>query len=169
MSCRKIQQLIQAYVDGEVSPAERSRVEAHVDQCAACAGALRETRQLTALLAGAPERRVSDRFEHDLMAALQRAEPQAAPAAWWERFRLRFEWRVRMPALATAGGLAAALVVSLAVTPFLSGTGQHETAAADPRERSRYISQVVERHQQLEDSDAINASIDLSTGSLITQ
>lgn len=167
MSCQRIQRLIQPYVDGELSREERDRVEAHVDGCAACAREVREAGRLVSLLAGALERRVSDRFEQDLMAALERAAPRSAPAAWWERFRLRFDWRVRVPALATAGGLAAALVISLAVTPLMPRTGGGGGPTIE--ERNQYVSQVVERHQQLEDSEAINASIDLGTGSLITQ
>jgi anti-sigma factor RsiW len=44
---------LDAYHDGELSPDEAHRVEAHVGQCAACAADLRQRRRLSALLGGA--------------------------------------------------------------------------------------------------------------------
>ena len=40
MNCEQFQPLLASYTDGEIPPAERSRVEAHVATCAACRRAL---------------------------------------------------------------------------------------------------------------------------------
>jgi len=49
-SCQQIESLIQAYIDGELSTAERVVLERHTDGCAACAGRVEEQRASAALL-----------------------------------------------------------------------------------------------------------------------
>jgi anti-sigma-K factor RskA len=132
-----------------------------VSACPACARCLEETRQLVFVLAGAPRRQVSDSFEHHLMAALRETAPASSGAAWWERFRLHFEWRLRVPAMVAATSLAAALVVGLAM-PVVN----------QQAERRHFVTDAVARHRQLEHAnpdtnwDAIEASIHLSTGNV---
>lgn len=163
MSCRRFQFLIQGYLDGEATPRERSAVERHVAECRACEAELKSSRALAGLLAGAPARSVSESFEEKLMAAIQAARPSAPPAAWWERFRLRFEWRLRFPAMMTAGSFAAAAIAGLV---FLQVQDYHETL----RQRHEYVSTAVERYRQLQaadskvDWDEVDASIELNSG-----
>ena len=169
MSCRRIERLIESYVDGEASGGERETVERHVSGCAACAVVVEESRRLRALLAGAPQREVSAAFERNLAAALQEVPSASGSAAWWERFRLRFEWRLRVPALVTAGSVAAS---ALAVSLILPQVQQSQVSQA----RERYVASAVERHRQLEESadaagpvnwDAVDASIEANTGSVV--
>jgi anti-sigma factor RsiW len=46
MSCDEIQALIAGYVDGELTPEERARVEEHVGSCSGCAQELADQRAL---------------------------------------------------------------------------------------------------------------------------
>ena len=167
MSCRKIQFLIEAYVDGAASPLEREQVDAHVAQCEACARALAASRQLTSVMHATPARAVSDDFERKLARALQNTQPKPEAAAWWERFRVRFEWRLRVPALAAAASLAAAVFVG-AVGPLAVQYGQMQ------QERGRMVTGAVARHRELQRAeprmnwDAVEASIDLSAGHITT-
>lgn len=168
MSCRKTRFLIQGYLDGEVTAAERSAVEAHVAECRPCEQELRTSRQLLAALTGNPERSVSEGFEHRLMKAIEDHRPAARTAAWWERFALRFEWRLRFPAMVTAGTLATAAlagIVFLRVQDF-------DQARQD---RQEYVARAVQRYEQLQRSDAkvnwdaVDASIDLNSGKIVTE
>jgi anti-sigma factor RsiW len=167
MICRRVELLIQAYVDGAASRGEREVVDAHVSRCGRCAAAMAESRRLVAVLAGAPAREVSDTFERNLMAAVRHAAPVSSRAAWWERFQLRFEWRLRVPAMVTAGSLAVAVIAAV-VAPQVAGVGEAR------RERGQYVSQAVQRHRQIEQTtdvnwEALDASIQLSTGTIVTE
>jgi anti-sigma factor RsiW len=163
VSCRGFERPVQAYVDGELAAPERARVEAHLEACEACDSRARELSRLRQVLRRVPERRVSEGFEASLAAAVREREATSPVLAWWDRLRLRLEWRYRLPALATAGSLAAALLVGVCtqgVSSYVAG-----------QERSRYISAAVERHEELPavNWDAVDASIELSTGDLVTE
>lgn len=168
MSCRKIQFLIQGYLDGEATSAERAAVEQHVERCGACAAELASSRQLLGLLGQDPQRSVSADFEQNLRAALRETRPAPGVAAWWERLRLQLEWRLRVPALVTAGSLAVALVAGVA-------TLRVQDLRETQRERQEYVSTAVERYEQLQQAetkvnwDAMDASIDLNSGSVLTE
>lgn len=168
MSCRKIQFLIQAYLDGESSAAESAAVERHVAACPECAADLASSRQLLSVLGASPQRKVSAGFEERLCAALAESRPKSGLTAWWERLRLQHEWRVRVPALVTSGSLAAALLAGL-VTLRVQDQQQVQ------RERQEYLSTAVERYQQLQRADsqvnwdAVDASIELNSGQVITE
>src|SRR4051812_20506040 len=136
MNCKKIRNLIQSYVDGHIDGSERQQVEHHLEQCAPCAREAKSTRDLVRLLGRVPERSVSASFERELMAAVEARAPASAPAAWWERFSLHFEWRLRVPALVTAGSLAAVVLA----TPLV----YHQQKV---QERDRFISSAMERHR----------------------
>jgi hypothetical protein len=73
------QQLVSAYCDGEVTPEERARVEAHLAECAECAEALAAYRRLgqaiRALPQGTPSRTLWFRIQEGL------ARP--ARPLWW--------------------------------------------------------------------------------------
>lgn len=168
MSCRKVQFLIQGYLDGEASAPERALVEQHVARCRACEAELKSGRALAGLLSGSPTRPVSDAFETRLMAAVEAARPASPPAAWWERFRLRFEWRLRFPALMTAGSFAAAALAGLVYL-------QVQDFQQAQQERQEYVSTAVRRYEQLQRADSkvnwdeVNASIELNSGSIVTE
>lgn len=168
MTCAKIRFAIQSYVDGAASPGEREAVEAHVAHCAACAQELATTRQLVGLLGTSPARRVSEEFDRNLHAALRGAQQAAPGAAWWERFRLQFEWRLRVPAMVAASSLAVGILAAV-VTP---GYQRYQEQA---EQRERLVSSAIQRHQQLEQAapnsnwEAVDGSIELTTGSVVVE
>ena len=167
-SCKKFQNQVHEYVDGSLPLAAREAVERHLRHCPACAGEAEACRRLRRALSSVPERRVSDAFEANLATALRETAPAPSAAQWWERFRLRYEWRFRVPAMAAAGGLAVAILAAVAVPPLT-------TPSARAQARRQYLTRAVERHQQLEDAgrdvdwEAVDASIALSTGSVLTE
>jgi hypothetical protein len=82
MTCDAVRKLIPLYFYGELPAGEEDRVEAHLQECAACAGEM----DRMASLAGAMGRRQAevpalllDRCRADLSAAIQEAAPLAGP------------------------------------------------------------------------------------------
>ena len=75
MSCDRAAQL-HAYHDGELSPAERDAVEAHLRNCVDCAELLADLRRVSALVATAPMENLSPialaRLEKSFYAARDR-------------------------------------------------------------------------------------------------
>lgn len=115
---------IQGYLDGELSPDESARAEAHMAACAACAEAVREAEAELALFAGAfeadslvavPTERLRERIDAavaDLQYAHRRGAAEPDREAWSVRrwFASLAESFALTPARAAAfGGLAAVL------------------------------------------------------------
>ena len=168
MRCKQVEQLIELYADGAAGERERTAVEQHVAGCDGCARALQQSRALRAALGAMPSRNVSAAFEQRLMAAVaeEAPTPAAGASAWLERLRLRFEWRLRVPALVTAGSLAAALIVGL-LAP-----GQLSQVTSQEAQRQEFVYSAVNRHEELKvssevDWEAVDSSIELSTGDLL--
>ncbi len=167
MSCGRIQNLIHSILDGRASAAETALVEDHLERCAECAAEMESSRRLCAVLRGIPQRRVSDEFEQKLAAAVGETMPHPAPQAWWDRVRMQFDWKLRLPVPMAAFSLAAAVFAAV-TAPLLVQYQQRQW------ERGRMLAVAVERHQQLERAeprvnwDAMDASIDLSAGHVTT-
>lgn len=159
MSCKKYVRLIETYVDGAATADERRAVETHVAECSPCAGSLKTSQRLASMLQAASERKVDGGFEARLFAAITEREPEPSRAAWWERFRLLFEWRYRMPGLVMASGLAAAVICGVIAPPIVQNeAGKREVMAA-----------TVQQHKQLSaqpdvSPDAVDATIELLSG-----
>ena len=111
---------LDAYHDGELSPAERAAVEAHLRDCPSCAAELAAIRGMSAAFADAPPREPS----HEQLLALARgvrAEPSDA------RMLLRL-FR------ATAVAAAVLLACTLAAATYLSRRTEaaaHEATVLD--------------------------------------
>jgi hypothetical protein len=92
MSCDWVAKSIPLYFYGELTAAEEERMEAHVDECAACAGALERQRQLAAALDRRlvePSSQLLDECRADLMAAVAGATARASgavPKSAWTLF-----------------------------------------------------------------------------------
>jgi anti-sigma factor RsiW len=106
---------LDAYHDGELSPAERSDVEAHLRDCPSCAAELAAMRGMSGAFADTAPREPSHEQLLELAASV-RAEPSAADA----RMLLRL-FRV------TANAASLLLVCALAAAAYLS---QRTKAAA---------------------------------------
>lgn len=166
MTCGKIQRLIQGYVDGESSAAEQAAVETHAAACADCGQVLAESRQLASWMAATPARTVSADFDRKLREALPQTAPVHHGHAWWERFCVRFEWRLRVPALVTAGSLATAIVAAV-MAPQLTN--------APTNEQRVLLTSALQRHHELRGAsqdvnwEAVDTSIELNTGIALTE
>jgi anti-sigma factor RsiW len=172
MNCRKVRELIEVCAFGEAATAEREIVEAHAAACPACARELALSRQLAGALGSLPARPVSEAFDRNLEAALAARRPEPSPTAWWERLRLRCEWRLRFPAMVTAGSMAMACVAGLVTLRVQDGMLARQAVQEQRRE---FVSTAVQRYEQLQRADpnvnwdAVDASIQLNTGSVITE
>jgi anti-sigma factor RsiW len=92
MTCERIEELLSAYLEGELAAAERAEVEGHLAACPDCAALLGLMKETMAAAGGFPEVEPSP----DLMARLY-----AIPEEKRERkrfFRPAFDWLTR-PAL----------------------------------------------------------------------
>jgi len=75
-----VDESLSAYLDGELSPAEKSRVEQHLHECEACAQNLATLRQTVSLLRELPAKRAPRSFT--IRPVSIRAKRAAAPPAW---------------------------------------------------------------------------------------
>ena len=91
MRCEQVQEGLHAYLDGELRPRARARIETHVESCRNCRRALAAARQLAALLEETPAPPVPEGFAGRVMAqARERAagdrrlfRPSWNPFLWW--------------------------------------------------------------------------------------
>jgi len=89
--CVEMRLLVQADVDGELTPAEAARVAAHLDQCSGCAELQGRLLALTQRMRqGAPYHAASDALHTAIRLRLAQHAPAVRPAWWQRRPRLRF-------------------------------------------------------------------------------
>ena len=134
-----------AYLSGELAPAERALIDAHLGECAACRRAVDESRAvLAALVAGRPDAPPVDwaRYQAELRAKVARR-----PRGWWMR-----PW----PALAAAALATVVLLLTLQ-TPERKMTDLATLNDTVLAARLPMLEQyrVVERLDLLEDLDVI--------------
>jgi anti-sigma factor ChrR (cupin superfamily) len=97
MSCERIQDLLSPYLDGELGPAERAEVDAHLAACPDCAALLARLRAAVEAFAAFPETELSA----DLRARLETIPVRPGRA----RLSLDFLFRPAVqPILAAATG-----------------------------------------------------------------
>jgi anti-sigma factor RsiW len=75
-----VEESLSAYIDGELSPREKSRVEEHLKECRACSESLTTLRQTVALLQELPVLPAPRSFA--VRPAVVRPKPVTAPSAW---------------------------------------------------------------------------------------
>ena len=71
MSCRELVELVSDYLEGALSPADRSRFEAHIGDCGNCAAYLRQMHETVALLGTLPADALSPQAEAELRATFR--------------------------------------------------------------------------------------------------
>jgi len=111
---QRVEEMLSAYIDGELTPEERARVERHLAQCEACARNLRTLRQTVGLLRELPTVPVPRSFVLRPAARPVRARPTYA----------YFKWATALA--------AALLVVALAGDFILTGLAPARKAAPLP-------------------------------------
>ena len=95
MSCG-FEEDLTAYVDGELPPARREEVTAHLDTCAGCRSTHALLRHTVARLAELPAYEPSSATRRAVMAKLD-----ALPVPWWKRLRKWLRPVVLVPSAAT--------------------------------------------------------------------
>jgi hypothetical protein len=129
----ELNDLVNAYLDGELDAAERARLETHLSACAACRLELEQLRATRGALRALPPLRAPRPFT--IAAPAREAHPPAGLAAGWLR-PLAWTWRLGSVAAAAclimawiaAGPVAPSGNASVAARPAASGP-----AEADPR------------------------------------
>jgi len=111
MECGECLDLLSAYLDGELSDAERAKADAHLAQCARCRRELAVRRATHRLIA-----------EH--------APPADPGAAYWDEFVRRVEERVRELPAPVASGAKASRLARLFASPTVRFAGGIAVAAA---------------------------------------
>ncbi len=108
MRCQQIQELLSAYLDGEVEPSQQSQIKVHLETCPACRGQWEDLVASVALLRGLPEVSPPAFFREQLRLKLESRSFSAPRRRSW------FGW----PRFIAA---AAVLMVALSVTTLWSG------------------------------------------------
>ena len=118
--CRRLEEDLTAYFQGELSRSRHAEVDAHVSSCDACRAALEETRELFAMAGAVEDIAPSLRFKRNLARLIERESvPSREPMG--ERVRLAFAFL--MDRLRTSRGFRVAAVsvaVNTAVFLYLS-------------------------------------------------
>lgn len=112
MNC-EMKSLISEYVDGTLTPNQRRRVQAHLEQCASCAGLAEDFQAMSHLLQGLPTAQTSPEFDSRLTARLARTR-RPSPLTSWLRRAGSTLWP-SSSALRPALALGAALLVMVGV------------------------------------------------------
>jgi hypothetical protein len=114
MTCERIEELLSAYLEGELAAAERTEVEAHLAACPSCAELAGLMRKAMAAAAAFPETEPSP----ELMAGLYAIPKAGAAKAPKKRFfRSVFGWLSR-PALQPVYAALAGLFMILSFVLF---------------------------------------------------
>ncbi len=85
-TCAWARQVIEAYLDGDLTADEAARLESHLSGCQACAEELALAKRLNLALRDLPEQRCPDRIADAVLDRVGK-EPRAArrPAGWYPR------------------------------------------------------------------------------------
>lgn len=140
MNCRELSSEWLSYMDGRSTPAQRSRIEVHSLECAACRLRAAEYRELWSALEEVPIAKPSPAFDAGVRA---RIAAQRRPRFW--------DWLVPSPRLAFALALLMALSVWFARMP----TGV-TTAQSDQDFKMIRDLRVLENYDVLKDFSALS-------------
>ena len=80
--CSWTQERIEAYIDGELTPAEQGRLEDHAATCAACAAELEDARRLVGALRTLPSLTCPDAVSQALQTRIRQARGKREVRRW---------------------------------------------------------------------------------------
>lgn len=112
MKCEDMDELLQAYADGEASADEQSAVAGHLDGCARCRKTLRWIEATKAVAAGLQAPAMPADLKKNLLAAVAVRRRAAAVPTWLDRAREFWEanpWRTGAAIAFAAASLAVAV------------------------------------------------------------
>ena len=82
MSCLRIQPLLSAFLDCEVSPSERALVRTHLSECENCSAELESLNWTKLMIADLPEVEVPEDLHHRLRQAVLQPNPRKRALRW---------------------------------------------------------------------------------------
>ncbi len=122
MTCRHVQQLHDAYIDGELSPSLMAEMHAHLLQCPVCQQQVELTRACGSVIANDGDEPALDAgFAARVVAALQQKASARAPVLETRRSRRQRLWRITAGAGLPAA--AAALFLCVLIWPASEPSG----------------------------------------------
>jgi hypothetical protein len=128
MTCAENREQHSALLDGELSPLERARVEAHLADCPECSAELARLARMVGMLHALPAERAAPFFVDRVLAAVR-------PTPWYARLgrRLVQPWRVKLPLEAAALVIVAlGAVYVFQKTPALQQAARYQAPAPAP-------------------------------------
>lgn len=114
--CETFAALLDPFIDGELSPDEMARVQAHLDECPACRAYVDDALVIRAAFPDVEDTELPDGFAEAVMARIQ---AEAAP-----------QKKTSRPWLKALASLAACCAIVLLVAPMFSGGAKTEAPAA---------------------------------------
>jgi anti-sigma factor RsiW len=129
MKCQAVDRQVSAYLDGLLSAAERSRIQAHLEACGPCALQVQQLAQLRTHLRALPAYAPPPHLTTSLRVLASRERARMASRAsfalmfrnWFERVSLATGNLARPLALPLAGGLVSAVVLFGMLVPQFPG------------------------------------------------
>lgn len=127
MNCRATKSLFSAFMEGELSEADRRRMNEHLERCERCSRDLEALRKTVTLLRWIPPIEADQGFTQSVMARVRAEEARPSLGerlgAWWEGVTAVNPWRgLELPAPAMAAAGVVGLVVGVLMTVQLVGT-----------------------------------------------
>jgi len=104
MNCRIVQRRIAAYIDGELSNDETSKIRGHLNLCSSCRAEFESHKRIKELISSLPQREPSPEFEQRLLGRL------AAGSAMNAGFQIPFGLGL---AIVSALGTAVAITIAI--------------------------------------------------------
>jgi anti-sigma factor RsiW len=118
-ACKTFLPQLSPFIDGELSPADRTAVERHLSACQACAGRVADLRAESGLIRIGLEMAADDvDFSDFAQKVMARVTPERPPL--WERLKLSVSEMFTYQRGPLVTGLVAASVVALVAVPLLT-------------------------------------------------
>ena len=121
--CENFAALLDPFVDGELSPGEMARVQAHLDECPACRAYVDDALAIRAAFPDAEDTPVPDGFAESVMARIRAEAASQAEAAPQKK--------TSRPWLKALASLAACCAIVLLAAPMFSHSSKTEAAPAE--------------------------------------
>lgn len=157
MNCAEIKDELSAYIDGELPPARRADVEAHVAGCPQCRQQVAELRQLAAGVAAMPKMQPAPQFLAEVRGKLARGErPESRP---WQDVLFHPFWpKVPLELVAVAAALMVVSRFSTQPTPQEIASEGHFAKAESREEAAQPAKEAVNRGRMEPETPAAPAA-----------
>jgi len=141
MSCEELSEELSAYLDGELSSQQRSRLEAHLQRCTRCREELGSLRAVSRLVASLPAVEPSEAFVQALSRKISARRPRR-----WLRPIPTFAGDL-VPALAVAALLLVAVTVTFVIPALTSPGREAERYQAAPKPSAELADEIAASYE----------------------